>query len=238
MKKQSNTYIILYSTILVVVVAAVLSYASLSLKTIQQKNMEMETMGAILMAIGVDSESAPDKFAFIDSEYKANITESFLVNDKGDKIDGDAFAALGKLKAVYEMPAAERQLPIFVSKEGKYIVPVTGKGLWGPVWGYIALNSDCNTISGAVFDHKGETPGLGAEISTPPFEDQFVGKQIFRDGKFVSIRLTKGVGSSVGDDYAVDAISGGTLTSKGVEAMLQDCLTDYEPFFVKRQQNQ
>jgi Na+-transporting NADH:ubiquinone oxidoreductase subunit C len=101
--------------------------------------------------------------------------------------------------------------------------------LWGPIWGYVSLEGDANTIFAASFSHKGETPGLGAEITTSNFQTPFTGKQIFRDGQFRSIAVMKaGVKSETQDQ--VDAISGGTITSKGVEAMLYDCLSVYEAF--------
>ncbi len=108
-----------------------------------------------------------------------------------------------------------------------FIIPVEGKGLWGPIWGYVALESDWNTIYGVTFAHKGETPGLGAEIATADFAAQFKGKKITRNSDFVGIELLKGRGSSVGNENAVDAVSGGTLTSKGVQAMLFDGLSEY-----------
>jgi Na+-transporting NADH:ubiquinone oxidoreductase subunit C len=129
--------------------------------------------------------------------------------------------------------AKERELPVYeckVENEIYYIFPVRGKGLWGPIWGYVALKNDFNTIYGANFDHKGETPGLGAEINETWFEDQFKGKKIMEDGKFVSIKVLKG---EVDPDnpHSIDAISGGTITSKGLEAMLFDCLNSYQEFF-------
>ena len=109
----------------------------------------------------------------------------------------------------------------------KYIIPMLGKGLWGPVWGFIALNDDLNTIYGASFDHKSETPGLGAEINTPMFMDPFKSKQIFNNnGEFVSISVVKG-GAKPEDNSGVDAITGGTITSKGVEDMIKKCLEPY-----------
>jgi Na+-transporting NADH:ubiquinone oxidoreductase subunit C len=126
-----------------------------------------------------------------------------------------------------------RELPVYVcEKEGStyFILPLRGKGLWGPIWGYIALESDLNTVYGAVFDHKGETPGLGAEINQGWFQENFQGKKIFKDGQFVSIEVVKG-GADAADLYEVDGISGGTITSKGLEDMLYDCLKSYETFF-------
>ena len=148
-----------------------------------------------------------------------------------------AFDALGNLKAEFAKPEAERRLPVFVSRNDagqvNYILPVYGTGLWGPIWGYLALQKNLDTIDGAVFGHKSETPGLGAEIATPAFQKQFVGKTLFGNGSFVGINVTKGVGSSAGNSHAVDAISGGTITSRAVQSMIKDCIGDYEPFLVK-----
>jgi len=108
-------------------------------------------------------------------------------------------------------------------------VPMRGKGLWGPVWGFMSLEADGNTVVGANFGHKSETPGLGAEITTPMFTDQFPGKKISEAGMFQSISVVK-KGTSSGD-YAVDGISGGTITSNGVNDMLADCLAPYAEYF-------
>lgn len=129
--------------------------------------------------------------------------------------------------------ASERKLPVYLVKKESgtfYVFPLQGKGLWGPVWGFISLEDDMNTIYGAVFDHKSETPGLGAEITEDWFEADFVGKKIYENGKFRSVEVVKG-GTEESNLYGVDAISGGTITSKGVEAMVYDCLLSYEKYF-------
>ena len=120
--------------------------------------------------------------------------------------------------------------PVFESSNGEYVVPVIGKGLWNDIWGYVALKSDLNTIAGAVFAHAGETPGLGAEIATEKYQAQFVGKQIYEGDKLVGISVVKG-GAAQDDIHGVDAVSGGTKTSQGLQNMLFDCLTNYAPFF-------
>lgn len=243
MNKNSNTYIIGYSVIMVVIVALVLAFASLSLQGKQDANVVVEKKGAILMSIGegMDADKVVDKTAYVNEQYAKYIVDSYAVNVAGDKVEGaDAFNLLRNLKGEYDKPAAERALPIFVSRteegEDRYILPVWGVGLWGPVWGYIALKSDWDTISGVVFDHKGETPGLGAEITTPQFEDQFIGKTIFNADDMVAISVLKGVGSSAGNNNAVDAISGGTITSRGVESMIKDCLADYTAYIKKQRE--
>ena len=117
-------------------------------------------------------------------------------------------------------------------------MPLTGKGLWGPIWGYIAVKSDGKTVNGAVFDHKSETPGLGAEINTPKFMAQFEGKLLFDEqGNFVSIKVVKGgvANSNIKPPYGVDAVSGGTITSQGLEKMLEKSIQPYVPFLKELQ---
>lgn len=240
MNKNSNAYIIIYATVMIVIVAVLLSVASLSLKSRQQANVVVEKQGAILASIGLggDADKVKDKTKYIRGEYTKYIIDSYAVDGNGDRVEGvEAFGLLDQLKAEYDKPQAERQLPVFTAKleDGKTlnILSVYGAGLWGPIWGYVALESDWDTIYGAVFDHKGETPGLGAEISTPAFSGQFRGKMIFEQGQFVGIVILKGVGASTGNNHAVDAISGGTITSRGVEEMLRSCMEAYLPLIEK-----
>ncbi len=239
--KNNNIYIIAYSTVMVVIVAAVLAFASLGLQSKQNANIVVEKKSAILMSIGqgTEADKAPNKTAYIDEEYAKYITDSYVVNASGDKVENaDAFSLLIDLKAQYDKPEAERELPVFVSKSDdgvvRYILPVWGAGLWGPIWGYVALESDWDTIYGVVFDHKSETPGLGAEIATPAFEDQFKGKEIFKEGEMVSIAVLKGAGASAGNNNAVDAVSGGTITSRGVQTMLKTCFSGYAAYIEKQ----
>ncbi len=127
-----------------------------------------------------------------------------------------------------------RKLPVYVCSHENgntyYVLPVRGKGLWGSIWGYISIESDMNSIYGAVFDHAKETPGLGAEIKEEWFESAFKGKKIFAENmEFKSIEVIK-PGTATPTEHSVDAISGGTITSKGLEAMLFDSLEGYITF--------
>ncbi len=235
MNKNSNGYIISYAAAMVIVVALVLSFAALKLQPKQRANAETEMKGSILQSVGLGDEisKAKDKVSLTNELYAKYIVDEFAVDTAGEKVAGaDAFALLGELQNEYEKPAAERVLPVFVSRDdagtARYIVPLRGSGLWGPIWGYLALEEDWNTISGAVFDHQGETPGLGAEIATPAFGSQFKGRTIFRNGNFSSVAITK-----TASDDAVDAISGGTITSRGVETMLRENLEGYLPYIEK-----
>jgi len=167
--------------------------------------------------------------------YSKYIKESFVLNSKGEPVEGvEAFTVV--LKNEQKKPLDRQYLPVFRATpddgEKVIILPVEGKGLWGPIWGFISLKSDMNTIYGANFDHKGETPGLGAEINTTHFESMFKGDKLFDNENFVSVKVKKG-GADPADIHGVDAISGGTITSKGLEKMLFDCLSKYDDYFLK-----
>jgi Na+-transporting NADH:ubiquinone oxidoreductase subunit C len=234
MKNFSNTYIFVFSVIMVVIVALLLSLAALQLKPYQDKNIEVEKKQNILASIRIPSS----KLEAVDL-YSKYITESFVLNNKGEKQEGiDAFTI--EMKNEVSKPAAQRLLPVFVGtlddQSKAYVMPLRGKGLWGPIWGYISLQPDMNTIYGTIFDHQGETPGLGAEISTEWFQKPFIGKTLFKDSvEFVSIKVIKG-GAPDEDPHAVDGISGGTITSKSLEAMLDSCLVQYKPYFIQNRQ--
>lgn len=240
MDTNSNKYTFMYAAVMVIIAAAILSSAAIVLKKPQQKNVEIEKKSNILTSVnkGLDAAIVADKTIYIETEYAKYITNSYVVNSNGDKVEGNAFTV--DLHKENAKPEDQRNLPVFECRDDdgtiKLIFPVRGKGLWGPIWGYVALENDMNTIYGANFDHKGETPGLGAEINQKWFSDPFNGKQLFDEtGKFVSIKVVKG-GATPSDIHGVDAISGGTITSKGLEEMLQDNLSLYEKF-LKNQNN-
>ena len=234
MNRDSNKYTLIFASIMVIIVALVLSLAHEALKDTQNRNVEIDKMQQILRSIKIEttSENAESKFAEI-------ISDIYLVDADGNKIadsKNDAFDL--DLKKEMRKPVAERRYSIFEAKidgDSKYIMALLGKGLWGEIWGYIAVDSDGNTIFGADFSHAGETPGLGAEISSIQFSDQFKGKHLFRDGIFKSIAIVKG-GKGTSDQDYVDGISGGTITGNGVQAMIYDTLEGYSNFLKKLQQ--
>jgi len=167
--------------------------------------------------------------------YARYIKESFILNSKGEVVEGtDPFTIV--LRTEQKKSPEQQALPVFraVTDDGEplIILPVEGKGLWGPINGYVSLRKDMNTIYGVTFDHKGETPGLGAEINTTPFESMFRDKKLYDNQTFVSIRVLKG-GADPGDIHGVDAISGGTITSKGLEKMLFDGISKYDDYLLK-----
>ncbi len=227
MNKQSNTYTIIYIIVLVVVVGAALAFTAMSLKPLQTDNADADKMKQILASVHI----APDKSG-IKADFNKYITAQFLVNEEGQRIDGDAFAvntASESKKAV-----SDRKMPVYectlAPGDIKYIVPVYGAGLWGPIWGYLAFDSDGSTVYGAYFAHQGETPGLGAEIEKPAFADQFNGLHLIKDNHFLPIAVLKaGQAPLHGEDY-VHAISGGTITSNGVSKMIETGLEGYKGF--------
>jgi Na+-transporting NADH:ubiquinone oxidoreductase subunit C len=237
MDKNSGGFTFLFASVMVIVVAVLLSLAAMGLKSYQEQNVRAEKMQNILQSIGVQSDR--DGAEKIFNQF---IRERLTLNNQGDVVKGgiDPFDIdLKKEQDKLKTGDGDKQLfPLFVlSKENEtyYVIPARGKGLWGPIWGYIALKGDMNTISGVSLDHKSETPGLGAEISTPVFQKQFVGKKIFDDsGEFTSVRVIKG-GAAPSDLHGVDAISGGTVTSNGVTEMLKRTLGNYLPYMKSKE---
>ncbi|MGQ1890293.1 NADH:ubiquinone reductase (Na(+)-transporting) subunit C [Thermophagus sp. OGC60D27] len=234
MDRQGNKYTFLYASVMVIVVATLLAFVSEALSPIQKKNEEEAKMADILRSVNI--QSTTDNVA---DQYKKYIGDNvFIVSFEGERQNADAKAAFNiDLSKEIRKPLSDRQYPVYEchldNGDVKYILPVRGAGLWGPIWGYIALNEDKNTIYGTTFSHKGETPGLGAEIATEAFQDQFKGKTIFdQSGKMVSVQVMKG-GAPDNDPHGVDAISGGTITSRGVETMLKDYFSGYEAFLKK-----
>jgi len=229
---------------MVILVAALLSAAALLLKPMQDRNISIEKMQDILKAsnITADASNAIDL-------YNENMVQELAVDLSGDVKatytrsgfeQGNVRAFDIKVKETLKQIADYRSgksttqplLPVFIIKSSdgskRYVFPVRGIGLWGPVWGNVALNEDLVTVAGVKFDHKGETPGLGAEISTEDFASQFINKRIFdSQGNFISVKVVKGIASG---DHQVDAISGGTITSDGVSEMLYSGLENYLPF--------
>lgn len=215
MNKNSNSYIVIYATVMVVVVATLLAVAAMALKSRQNANVLNEKKDAILEAL-----SASDR------DYDAYVT-AYAVDAEGARIDGvtgdEALQMLFDLKGAF----GAGRYPVFEAEDGRIVLPVTGSGLWGPIWGYVALEQDMNTVAGAVFGHASETPGLGAEIATPKHQALYVGKTLFEGNDFVSVTLRKG--GAKDPAHEVDAITGGTKTSDGVTAMLRTSLVAYVP---------
>lgn len=237
MNKQSNIYTIIYSIVLVAVVGVVLSVVYQALRPKQEENIANDTRRQILAAALL----TPKDGESIGELYNSHITDSYIVNSLGEKIENGTDPFDVNMAMEIKKPDNERELPVFVCKTDKgtkYIVPVYGAGLWGPIWGYVAMDDNCDTIYGAYFAHQGETPGLGAEIEKPAFSSQFEGKNIFgANGDFQSVKVVKN-GQEPSEGAYVHAISGGTITSQGVQKMLENSLKPYTAFFNKQRNKQ
>lgn len=231
--RQSNLYIILYSAAITVVCGGLLAFASESLKEKQQANIEHERKHNVLSTVMELNDNAN-----IEELYKANVNE--IVIDFNGNIKDGVKASSVDVAAEYKKKPEERLLPVYEFRKGDKIenavVPVYGYGLWNNIWGFVALKSDFNTIQGVKFEHAGETPGLGARITTEEIQARFKDKTIFDNGTLTSVAIQKGEGHDYSaDPHKVDGMSGATLTGKGVNNMLKDYMTSYEKYLRKNQ---
>lgn len=229
MNTNNNSYTLIYATVMVVIVAMVLAMVSGSLKEKQTVNVELDKKKQILSTLNIDSDGKD-----IEKLYAQYIVDEIVINAAADEIQNPEVRAFNILvKKELSKNLEERSLPLYIANvdgQTKYIITLFGAGLWGPIWGYVALNEDKNTVFGTYFSHASETPGLGAEISTSDFQQRFVGKKIMNDKQeFVSVAILKPGQTTNTQDY-VDGISGGTITSKGVESMLLNCISQYEKY--------
>jgi Na+-transporting NADH:ubiquinone oxidoreductase subunit C len=203
---------------------------SQTLKPLQEVNIALDKKSSILKSVGIYSSESDE----IESIYNSSVKE-LVVNSQGEIVEGITTDKV-QMKNEVKKAAADRNLPLYLydGKDGKfYIVPMYGVGLWGPIWGYVSIKEDFNTLSGSFFDHKGETPGLGAEISEISFQEQFKGKKMLNDqNNFISVHVVKSSTKvDYGDEHKVDAISGGTITSNGVDEMIANCVEPYYAYF-------
>lgn len=234
--KDSNGYTFGFSIALVVVVGVILSSVALGLKDRIKANEAVKKKMDILAAIGVESTRKNGEKLY--SEY---ITESYVISSEGEvkeNLPEDKTAIKLDIQNQFrdkKIAKQDRLYPVFEAEldgDKVFVLPVVGKGLWGPIWGYLALADDYQTIVGASFDHKGETPGLGAEIKQSFFENQFENEKISQNGDFTEIQVVQnGTGS---EDQKVDGITGGTITSKGVEEMVNRTMQVYQKYFSKK----
>ena len=235
MNKNSNLYQIIYAAVMVLIVGTVLAFIYMALKPKQDENKANDTRSQILSAI---HKTAAD--GEVGATFDKYIVKQYLIDAQGNVTDSTQDVAFKvDMKANVKKPASQRVLPVYVSKlddgSTKYVIPMYGAGLWGPIWGYMAVESDGQTVYGANFSHESETPGLGARIAEKPFQDEFKGKKLYENGAFKGVEvLKKGQKSTTGADH-VDALSGATITSRGVSSMLTDCLAPYDSFFKKLQ---
>ena len=243
MNTNSNTYTIIYTTLIVVLVAAVLAFVSQSLKSRQEANEKADTMSQILTAAGFATKAelqAAGNTAVLE-RFAQELDRSFTVGTDGQKVadlEADKVYSPKELKAQnYNIKdGSAAQLPVFIFKNGITVVPVYGAGLWGPVWGYIAFEPGSNVMKGAYFDHESETAGLGAKIKDDPsFQAEFNGESADFNSANVFDIVKGGApknpdGTSVADNQ-IDAITGATMTSNGLDAAIDTWLGAYSAYF-------
>jgi Na+-transporting NADH:ubiquinone oxidoreductase subunit C len=241
--QRSNTYIILFSLVLTIVLGGLLSLASVGLRPAQKIAEELSTKRQILSAV-MEVDPNANVLPIFDARIK-----SVVVDSEGNIVDADAEgnplddASRIDIERQYKLPPETRLYPVFMfHEEGDpenvtgYIFAFYGNGLWNNIWGYVALETDMNTIAGAVFDHAAETPGLGARITEQQVENRYIGKKIFNDqGELMSVDMLKRENNppEALDEHHIDGLSGATITAKGVNRMLENYFQYYLPFIKK-----
>lgn len=226
MNTNSNSYTIIYASVMVVIVAFLLAFVNSSLRDIQGKNVELDTKKQILASLGITEVSDAE------AEFNKVVKADMVVAESGQLTPYEGAFVTGYEKDFKENDRSH----LFVCEiEGatKYVIPVYGAGLWGAIWGYVALNEDKNTVYGTYFSHASETPGLGAEIATEHFQNEFKNKNVL-DGDAIGLGVVKN-GKVEKPEFQVDGISGGTITSVAVDKMLKDCMGQYTNFLTTKE---
>ena len=219
MKTNSNSYTIIYSAVIVVIVAFLLAFVFQALKPMQDANVALDKKKQILNSLNIRDLSNEEA----DAKYKEVVIADEVIDEKGKVVEA---GTQGGEKAGFKLESKDYKagkLALYICKVNgsrKYVIPVYGMGLWGPISGYIALNEDKATVYGAYFNHESETAGLGAEIKdNVAWQEKFQGKKVFTSGDDKTIAL--GVEKNVTDPATqVDAVTGATLTSNGLRDML------------------
>ncbi len=242
--QQSNTYIIVFTAILTIILGGLLSLANQGLKPMQDKSIEIDTKKQILGAVVDVSEMSNQQIL----DYYNGTIKSIVVDYNGELIETDEkgspiVAEEVNIPKNFKQQPEDRQYPVFIyHAEGNddaveaYILPMYGTGLWGPIWGYVALETDLNTIKGAVFDHETETPGLGARITEKEVQQRFENKQIYdENGNLESVYMLKGESNpeSALDEHHINGMSGATITGKGLSDMLKSYFSYYQGYIEK-----
>jgi len=231
--RQSNGYIVFYSALLTIACGGLLAFASQALKPLQDANIELERKANVLSTV-MNLEEGAD----INKLYESRIRE-LVIDFSGNLVDKKAVDV--NVGVEYKKKPEDRLLPVyeFISatdpeKVENAVIPVFGFGLWNTIAGFVALESDFNTIKGVSYSHAGETPGLGARIATAEIQERYKGKQIFQGTNLVSVVMQKGEGMDYSSDpHKIDGMSGATLTGKGVNNMLKEYFGCYQKYLEK-----
>jgi Na+-transporting NADH:ubiquinone oxidoreductase subunit C len=239
-RTEKNSYTVFFAIIMVIVVGALLAFTASALKERIAENKRIEKQQNILYAMGVN-ENEGNKANFVSKDkvgesFQKYITNQLIIQEGNESQDDNAYLIDIKKEQESAKSGNARRLPLFIGeKEGKkfYIAPIRGKGLWDAIWAYVAMDENM-VVQGAYFDHKGETPGLGANIKERFFMDDFIGEHLMSNGTFKGITVSKSNGDPKNEDKTdneVDAIAGSTITGDGVTAMIRNELKLYVPYF-------
>jgi Na+-transporting NADH:ubiquinone oxidoreductase subunit C len=240
--KESNSFTFGFAIALVVVIGVVLAVLSEGLKPYKDKNVRVKKQLDILSAMmDIEKEGITRENAEVEFKKYINLDEALILDNKGNVKKGKEGKAAFDIDIKKEfrdktLSEGDKNYPLFIAKDKsnqtRYIIPVVGKGLWGPIWGYICLEQDMKTVLGVSFDHKTETPGLGAEINKAFFMDRWKSSKITDDrGNFIKYEVVKDNSGATKGDSKIDGITGGTITSKGVEEMVNRTLKIYATYF-------
>jgi Na+-transporting NADH:ubiquinone oxidoreductase subunit C len=219
--KNSLGYIVGYASLLTIICGVVLALAAVGLKNQQDVNIALKKKENILLSAGIKLKKEE-----IQSVYDKQVV-SYVINAEGKKLDGKKAEDIVIADEYKKKDLATRLLPIYEitnaqdkSKIEAVVVPLYGYGLWDNIWGYVSLQSDMNTIKGTKFEHKAETPGLGARIGSDEIQNRYLGKKLFDGNKLMSVMMQKGEGEKYDSPYKIDGMSGATITGKGLNTML------------------
>ncbi|WP_343487714.1 Na(+)-translocating NADH-quinone reductase subunit C [Allomuricauda sp. d1] len=238
---DKNVYTVIFSVIMVVIVGSILAFLATSLKPKISENERFEKQQNILYAMGVNENEGEGDVVFVPTDrveqaFSKFITKQLVVDTDGDtEVDSTAYLIDVKKQLAAVKNGSEGKLPLFVGeKDGKsyYILPMYGKGLWDDIWGFMSLDENM-VVQGVYFDHKGETPGLGANIKLRYFMDDFKGEYILEDESWVGIEVAKGNNDPLNndkEDHQIDALAGATITGNGVADMIKESLDLYKPY--------
>lgn len=237
---EKNTYTVTFAGIMVVVVGSLLAFLASGLRPRIDENERFEKQQNILYAMGVNQNEGEGSVNFIptnivEDEFAKYIKKQLVVIGSETKEREEAYLIDMKKQLNIIKSGGEAELPLFIGeKEGKeyYIVPMYGKGLWDAIWGFISLDENM-VVQGVYFDHKGETPGLGANIKLRYFMDDFIGESVLDGSRYAGISVAKGNNDPLNndkEDNEVDALAGATITGNGVTAMIKETLKLYKPY--------
>lgn len=237
---EKNSYTVIFAVVMVVVVGSLLAFLASGLKPKVDENQRFEKQQNILYAMGVNDNEGEGGVSFVptsdvESEFSKYIKEQLVIEGSEAKEKQDAYLIDMKKQLSTIKSGGNAELPLLIGeKDGKeyYIIPLYGKGLWDAIWGFMSVDENM-VVQGVFFDHKGETPGLGANINQRFFMDDFEGESIMDGNRYAGIAVAKGNNDPLNqnkDDNEVDALAGATITGDGVSAMIKDALKLYKPY--------